>query len=73
MIFNNNRLSYHSPEIEFFLWQIIGWELPNNFDLSIGENNLKRKQLKGSLLAYCLWNNVVTLLLIKSGPLTYFI
>ena len=41
MIFNNLGLSYLSPEIEFFLWQIVGCTLPNNFDLSIRENDIK--------------------------------
>ena len=41
MIFNKLVLSYLSPEIEFFLWQIVGYALPKNFDLSAKGNDLK--------------------------------
>ena len=41
MIFNNLKLSDPSPKIELFLWQVLGRVLPENLDLSTGENDLK--------------------------------
>ena len=47
MIFNNLRLSDPSPELELFLWHIVGHALPKNFVFSIGG-----KVLKGSSFLY---------------------
>ena len=41
MIFNNLELSDLSPELEIFLWQIVGHALAKSFNLSTGENGLK--------------------------------
>ena len=41
MIFNNLKLSDLSPELELFLWHIVGYALPKSFDLSTSENGLK--------------------------------
>ena len=41
MIFNNFGLSDLSPELELFLWQIIGRTLLNSFDLSTEGTGLK--------------------------------
>ena len=41
MIFNNLGLVDFSPELDLFLWQIVGRTLPNNFGLSTGGNELK--------------------------------
>ena len=34
-------LSDISPELELFLWQIVGFALPKSFDLFIGGDDLK--------------------------------
>ena len=41
MIFDNLELSDLSPELDIFLWKIVGRALPNNFDLSTGRNELE--------------------------------
>ena len=41
MIFNNLGLSDLSPELELFLWQILGCTLVNSFDLSTEGTALK--------------------------------
>ena len=41
MIFNNLGLSDLSPELELFLWHILGHTLLNSFDLSTEGTGLK--------------------------------
>ena len=41
MIFNNLGLSDLSPELELFLWHIVGCTLLNSFDLSSDRTGLK--------------------------------
>ena len=41
MIFDKPGLSDLLPELNLFLWQIVGHALPKNFALSIGGNGLK--------------------------------
>ena len=41
MIFNNLGLSDLSPELELFLWEILGRTLLNSFDLSTDGTGLK--------------------------------
>ena len=41
MIFDNPGLSDLSPKLELFLWNIIGYTLPKNFDLCTDGNDLK--------------------------------